>query len=152
MVNCTEAGRSHGGDHLKGLGMLARYFPCRVFLPQPDICTETAASVVSSYWDGFKNDFSFYLSKLRKIEVDTRSLTYQFAYNYDGHVVRAKKATSIKASNSVYPKTGVFDIVVNVCLADDIGDTGYGKPGLIFKIDYVSNLISKEKLEHAFKQ
>ena len=53
MVNCTEAGRSHGGDHLKGLGMLARYFPCRVFLPQPDICTETASSVVSSYWDGF---------------------------------------------------------------------------------------------------
>jgi hypothetical protein len=75
---------------------------------------------------------------------------YQFSYNYDGYEVRAEPTKLVRASKSVYPRSGVFDIVVNVYLSSGIGDTGGMLPELTFKIDYAPTFISKEKLEYAF--
>ena len=53
MVSCTESGRNYGGDHLRGFGMLARYFPGSICIPRPELCAETATAIVTSYRDGF---------------------------------------------------------------------------------------------------
>ena len=154
LINCTESGRNHGAYHLNGLGMLARYFPCCVALPRPEMCTETTSSIVTSYWDGFYNEFSNYLSKLRQIELDSKSRNYQFAYNYDGYVTQSgsQAGEGVNASTSIYPKIGIFDIVVNVCATSDPADGSSDKPGLLFKIDYSRTSISKEKLYEVFNQ
>ena len=150
VINCTEAGRNHSGEQLKGLGMLARYFPCCVSLPQRELSAETASSVVKLYWDGFNNDFSSYLSKVRRMEFDTKTLMYQFSYNYDGFEVHTEPTKLVRGSKSVYPRAGIFDIVVNVYLSGGIGDAGGMMPEITFKIDYTPTFIFKEKLEYAF--
>ena len=150
MINCTEAGRNQGGHHLEGFGMLARYFPCSVDLPRLELCSETAASIVTSYWNGFNNDFSSYLSQLRRIEIDAKTKNFQFSYNYDGFVERPEISKFERTSVSVYPKLGIFDIVVNVCSSRGEGDKLDGHPGLLFKVDYAPEFICKEKLWNAF--
>ena len=150
MVNCTEAGRNYGRDHLRGFGMLARYFPCCVYIPRPELCAETASAVVTSYWDGFNNDFSSYLSNLRRIEIDEKAANFQFSYNYDRFVEPSEGAAPKRRSISVYPKVGIFDVVVNVCSTYCISDQPDGNPSLLFKIDYAPGVICKEKLKNAF--
>ncbi len=130
--------------------MLARYFPCSVDLPCLDLCSETAASIVKSYWNGFNNDFSSYLSQLRRVEIDAKTKNFQFSYNYDGFVERPEISKFERTSVSVYPKLGIFDIVVNVCSSREGGDKLDGHPGLLFKVDYAPDIICKEKLWNAF--
>ncbi|MCP4486250.1 MAG: hypothetical protein GY820_02860 [Gammaproteobacteria bacterium] len=150
MINCTEAGRNHGGNHMQGFGMLARYFPCNVDLPRPELCSATATSIVTSYWDSFNNDFSNYLTKVRRIEIDTNTANFQFSYNYDGFIELSDCSKTKRKSVSVYPKIGIFDIVVNVCSTFGDGDKPDGNPGLLFKVDYAPAIICKESLENAF--
>ena len=109
---------------------------------------------MTSYWDGFYNEFSNYLSKLRQIELETKSRNFQFAYNYDGYVVPSGPVSGEKvgAFASIYPKIGIFDIVVNVSAIDDFSDEASETPALVFKIDYSCASISKEQLRDAFNQ
>ncbi|MFT2112712.1 hypothetical protein [Marinomonas sp. 2405UD68-3] len=149
MINCTEDGRSCEGSHLQGLGMLASYFPCSVDLPTFELNAETALSIIDAYWNGFNRDFSSYLSKLQGLDSTNKMSQFKFSYNYDSFIatpnlndfgVRDK-------STSIYPKVGIFDIVVNVCnsycdLSDNLG--------LLFKVDYSDIFIDKDKLKNVF--
>lgn len=101
-----------------------------------ELCSETAASIVTSYWNGFNNDFSSYLSELRRIEIDAKTKNFQFSYNYDGFVERPEISKFERTSVSVYPNLGIVDIVVNVCSSRGEGDKLNGHPGLLFKVDY----------------
>ncbi|MDC0609241.1 aminotransferase class III-fold pyridoxal phosphate-dependent enzyme [Vibrio sp.] len=149
MINCTEDGRSCEGSHLQGFGMLARYFPCSVDLPTFELNTETASSIIDAYWNGFNRDFSSYLSKLQCLGSTNESSQFKFSYNYDSFIEKPNvNAAGVgHKSTSIYPRVGIFDIVVNVCnTCCDSSDN----LGLLFKVDYSAVSIDKDKLKNVF--
>ena len=149
-IACTESGRNLHGGTLKGLGMLARYFPCLVSFTGED---NDGRELVSAYWRSYSFDFNDYLQYVMRHRRTEDEYTYLFAYNFDdfdedGLTGRAAPAKTF------YAPFGLFDLMAYACPTSAEPECS-GKEqsdhfGLAFRIEYSPTTIDHRRLSNAF--
>ena len=69
----------------------------------------------------------------RHLPGDIYKVTFQISYNYDGCVAAVSWEGALRQSLAVYPKIGIVDVVVNVCLRYGVADEYSGSVGLMLR-------------------
>ena len=149
-IACTESGRNLHGSTLKGLGMLARYFPCFVSLTGDN---EDGPELASAYWRGYGNSFNDFLQYVMPRRRTEHRYTYLFAYNFDDFDVDGLAGRAAPAK-TFYAPLGLYDIMAYACAtspeSECSGQEQLDHVGLAFRIEYSPTTIDYRRLRNAF--
>ena len=151
-IICTSSGRYINGNNLSGLGMLARYFPCFMNFFE-DAADNVESSLVSSYWKGYRNDFSDYLQKVFDLKQMDSKHIYLFSYNFDNYdevSFDAPAYTDMGQSKSNAPQTGIFDISVSTSVSLISNEDKKDSETLLFRIEYCPKTIDWRRFISGF--